>query len=100
MGAREIPILNHHNNIKLINALHVNLQVEALLAERQQLSGRLCVLQKDNDQLAELVGRLARTVQVGVLGAALPRLGTATYCSVLHGTRTCSRVRSGHHWIT
>jgi len=33
------------------------------LAERQQLNSRCCSLQRDNDQLAELVGRLTRTVQ-------------------------------------
>jgi hypothetical protein len=44
---------------------HHTPQVEALLAERQQLSARVHGLQKDNDQLAELVGRLTRTLQVG-----------------------------------
>lgn len=39
-------------------------QVESLLSERQQLTLRCGVLQKDNDQLAELVGRLMRTLQV------------------------------------
>lgn len=53
------------------------LQVESLLAERQQLSGRLCVLQKDNDQLAELVGRLARTVQVSATTTHLLLLDTS-----------------------
>lgn len=38
-------------------------EVEVLLAERQQLSARVHGLQKDNDQLAELVGRLTRTLQ-------------------------------------
>jgi hypothetical protein len=45
------------------------LQVESLLAERQHLSCRVHGLQKDNDQLAELVGRMARTLQVGRIAA-------------------------------
>jgi hypothetical protein len=61
------------------------LQVESLLAERQQLSCRVHGLQKDNDQLAELVGRMARTLQVGLTALVLVLKGSHT----LVGSSAC-----------